>query len=55
MARKKLVELPKGYLPYQRHKKREQQRRDSQAEIDHVRRLIGYAREGIETIKHEGN
>lgn len=46
-ARDKLAELPVGYLPYQKNKKREKQRRDLQAEIEHVQNLIGYAREAL--------
>ena len=44
-AREKLAELPEGYLPYTEHKKREKQRRDLQAEIEHVQKLIRYAGE----------
>ena len=40
----KLAGLPTGHLPYTEHKKREKQRRDLQAEIKHVQKLIGYAR-----------
>jgi predicted nucleic acid-binding Zn-ribbon protein len=46
-AREKLAELSAGYLPYQKHKKREKQRRDLQAEIEHVQKLRGYAREAL--------
>ena len=47
-ARQKLDELPAGMLPYQEHKKREEQRREHQAEIAHVQQLIKYAMEGLE-------
>ena len=48
LAKLNLANLPEGRLPFKEHKKREGQRRDLQAEIEHVKQLIGYAREGIE-------
>ena len=47
-AREKLAALPAGHLPYPQHKKREKQRRELQAEIEHVQKLIEYANEAIE-------
>jgi len=46
-AQQKLSELPAGQLPYQEHKRREQQRRVYEDEIKHVKRLIGYAEEAL--------
>jgi len=51
-AKTDLAELPKGYLPIKKHKRREKQRRDLKSEIEHVNILIGYAREGI-SIRQE--
>lgn len=47
-ARVKLDMLPGGYLEFKEHKKREQQRRALQAEIQHVENLIRIANEAIE-------
>ncbi len=46
-AQAELAALPEGYLPLKQHKRREKQRRDLQAEIEHVNILVGYAKEGI--------
>lgn len=46
-AEQQLANLPEGYLPYAEHKRREKVKRECQAEIDHVKGLIGYAIEGI--------
>ena len=47
-AQEKLAELPAGHLPYQKYKKREKQRRDLQAEIEHVQKMMRYAREALD-------
>jgi len=47
VVRRKLAKLPAGHLPYPEHKKREKQRKDLQAEIEHVQKMIGYAREAL--------
>jgi hypothetical protein len=52
-AQTELTALPKGYLPFKQHKRREKQRRDLQAEIKHVNILIGYAKEGISIRQKE--
>lgn len=46
-AQNKLAALPTGYLPYPEYKKREKQRQNLQAEIEHVRNLMRIAQEGI--------
>lgn len=46
-ARSKLSKLPKGFLPYPEHKKREKQKKAFKAEIEHVQKLISIAREGL--------
>jgi hypothetical protein len=46
-AREKLAMLPGGQLPFPEHKKREKQRREMQADIQHVQKLIGYAAEAF--------
>ena len=43
----KLAALPKGYLPYPDHKKREKVRRACEDEVKHCQQLIVYACEGI--------
>ena len=55
IAREKLGELPAGYLPYPEHKKRKKQRRDLQAEIEHVQKMIGYAKEALMEVPNEKN
>ncbi|MBL7180277.1 MAG: hypothetical protein ISS67_05980 [Desulfobacterales bacterium] len=49
-AQSKLNMLPAGYLPYPEYKKREKQRRDLQAKIEHVEKLIRIATEGLKEI-----
>jgi len=51
-AREKLAKLPTGNLPYKKHKKREKQRRDLQAEIEHVQKMMRYAQEALEEGLH---
>lgn len=46
-AQTKLDMLPDGFLPISEHKRREKQRKDLLDEIDHVKRLLGYAREAL--------
>lgn len=46
-TREKLAMLPGGHLPFPEHKKREKQRRELQADIQHVHKLIGYATEAL--------
>ena len=44
-ASKKLQKLPDGWAPsYKDRKKQDQTRRQASAEIDHVKKLISYAR-----------
>lgn len=50
-ARSKLDQLPTRYLPYQEYKRREKQKHDLQAEIEHVQKLICIAKEGIEACE----
>ena len=45
-AQTELAVLPEGYLPFKQHKHREKQRRNLQAEIEYVKILIKYAKEG---------
>jgi len=49
-AHEKLAELPAGYLPFKKHKKREKQRKDLQAEIEHVQTMMEYAKEALEGL-----
>ena len=46
-AKTKLKDLPEGYLSYQEHKKREKKRHILESEIEHVKRLIHIAKEGL--------
>ena len=46
-TKNKLEMLPVGFLPYPQHKKREKQRRDLKAEINHVQGLIAIAQEAL--------
>lgn len=46
-ASDKLAALPAGQLSYQEHRKREAARQVYADEIEHVQRLIGYAREAL--------
>lgn len=50
-AKDRLRALPSGWLPYAQHRKREKLRQDLQAEIEHVKRLIGYAREALNEME----
>jgi len=52
-AQSQLDGLPCGYLPYQLHKKREKIRKDCEGEVEHVKRLIRYAEQGIKIRKGE--
>ena len=47
----KLDNLPTGYLPYPKYKKREKLRKVLQAEIELVQKLISIAREGLATCE----
>jgi hypothetical protein len=49
-AREILAELPTGYLTYPENKNREKQRRDLEAEIRHVQKMMGYAQEALEEV-----
>ena len=44
-AQNKLDRLPVGRLPYPEHKKREQQRRQLEDDIRHVKKMAGWATE----------
>lgn len=46
-AQSKLESLPDGYLDFKKHKKREQQRRLLEDDIQHVQKLISYAQEAL--------
>lgn len=46
-AEEKLAVLPGGYLPYPEHKRRKQQRRYLEDDIQHIQTLIGYAKEAL--------
>jgi len=46
-AQAKFAALPKGYMPYSEHKKREKVRRACEAEVKHCQQLIKYAQEGV--------
>ena len=47
-AETELAGLPSGHIPYQQHKAREAQRKEYLSDIEHLNRLIGYAKEGLE-------
>lgn len=46
-AQNEIAALPNGRLSFKEYKNRERIRRECEAEIKHVKQLIGYAREGI--------
>ena len=50
ITRNKLNNLPVGYLPYQKHKKREKARRILRDEIKHVQILIQIGEEALTDV-----
>lgn len=49
-AQSKLESLPDGYLDFKKHKKREQQRRELEGEIEHIKNLIKIATEALNEV-----
>ena len=46
-AENKLTELPRGYRPYREYKQLQKTKHELELEIEHCKRLIGYAEEAL--------
>ena len=52
-ARKKLKSLPRGFIPYPEHKKRERERYRLLDEIEHLKKILKIAQESLNNYKPE--